>query len=219
MTNVKYDSVVEEAFINFLNERNFPSEAVVYHPFLPSSNAARYIPDIGILDAKTKEFAAVIEVKGYLSEQTLHQADAKMKEYLKKIDKPSLKGYLAFYEAAAGNFTIYLVARDESEEAIVFPNLSFEYPNLVSAFSSEKTEEFSAEKIKTSNDFSTYCHVLASVLCILFVLDLLLRECWKINLLTTERLAVLGACCVLFLAPFVQKIKALGFEIERQGKD
>ena len=42
---------------------------------------------------------------------------------------------------------------------------------------------------------------------------------YEIELLTTERMALLGACVALVVIPFAQKFKGLGIEWEKAKRD
>jgi hypothetical protein len=142
---------------------------------------------------------------------------------------------------AKGNVPAYLVTPDEKGSGLSFYRFTLEDRSeedsddeeqkvlKVSAFvevSSDRLPSYDAllarsprasvknSVEKTRDTLQLLCLVMAGILICLLVIDFVLFQ-HKIEVVTSNRLAILGATIGLVLLPFAQRLSLLGFEYER----
>lgn len=208
-------SELEKAFYDFLTDLGYPEIAVVYEPLLTTEDGRRFRPDFLIIDPDKNERLAVIEIKGVVG-----------------IEHPGLIKQLQSYgEAVGAGVPVYLVTPSENDKSqfniysyIPGEGLSLTDTSLFPRFSVMKAEakierkaELRNEKNKVVDNFRNICFVLAGGLLLAVIFDFLL-SIYGVVLITTERMALLGAVVALIVIPYAQKFKGLGMEWERVTK-
>jgi hypothetical protein len=214
------DSKIEKELSEYLVTIGYPKDSIVYEPAFPSKDGRRvYRPDFLIIDPITKERLALIEVKG-----------------LDRIDSKSTYRQLLTYREAIGSDTIplFMVTPSGSNNSMfpfdlyvfgengeliksdfaLFPT----FPALSAEEVAERKSELREKKSKVTESFEFVSRGLAGLLVALVVIDFILVQ-FEITLLTTERMALLGASVALVVIPYAQKFKGLGIEWEKANKN
>lgn len=209
------DSAIEKQFHDYLVSLGFTPDSIIYEPvFKPSSNGKRYRPDFAVLDTKTHELLAIIELKGTTDQSRLEAALHQVRWYTNQLQNPSVRAYVATPSTGAGIFDFYQ-ADEDGRLKKVDPSF-LEAASLTSASSAEKKEILAEKKKRTIDSFFIVCYAAASIAFLTAVSDFFLGL-HGVTVLTPERLILLGSAAGLLIIPFLQKFKALGIEIERQG--
>lgn len=208
------ESVVEKSFYEYLLSLGFPSSAVVYEPaFKPTADGRRFRPDFAVLDPTSREILAIIELKSSGASGRISAALKQVSDYTAQLQDPSVRAYVAT-PAADGNFTFYQTSEDGTPKEV---DPSFvRASSLASAKSAEKKEVLAQKKKRTVDGFFVVCYFTAAGALLVAVADFVLEQ-RGITVLTAERLTLLAAAAGLVIVPYLQKFKALGVEIERQG--
>lgn len=212
----KYHSQLEKKFAEYLVTLGYPKDSIVYEPaFLATDGKRAYRPDFAIVDPIKKERLAIIEIKGrHLkdTENTYNQLAA----YSKAIDKERIPLFLVTEsESPEGFFPFDLYVFSEVGSLIksdfaLFPT----FPALTADESAERKTGIRKEKTETIENFQKVSWSLAGILLLVVIADFICAQ-YEIELLTTERMALLGACVALVVIPFAQKFKGLGIEWEK----
>ena len=107
------DSAVEKQFHDHLVSLGFPPDSIIYEPaFKPSVGGRRYRPDFAVLDPKTREPLAIIELKGTLDQSRLQSALQQVRWYTNQLQNPSVRAYLATPSNGSGIFDFYQAGED-----------------------------------------------------------------------------------------------------------
>lgn len=214
------DSKIEKELSEYLITIGYPKDSIVYEPAFPSKDGRRvYRPDFLIIDPITKERLALIEVKG-----------------LDRVDSKSTYQQLLKYREAIGSDTIPLfMVTPSSSQSAMFPfdlyvfggqgeliksdfALFPTFPALSAEEAAERKSELREKKSEVTKSFDSISRSLAGVLIFVVVVDFILAQ-FAITLLTTERMALLGASVALVVIPYAQKFKGLGIEWEKANKN
>lgn len=89
---------------------------------------------------------------------------------------------------------------------------------LTAGDTAERKDELRTEKTRTTETFQTVSWVLASILFAITIADFICAQ-YAVVLVTTERMALLGAVVALIVIPYAQKFKGLGIEWEKATKN
>lgn len=214
---MNYDSETENRFVEFLSEKGYPPDSIVYVPSLAAvGQRGMYRPDFAIIDPERKERLAIIEVKSRLHSQNLTDVVEQLAAYEKAFAEKGIESYLAVLSDDAVHheaFVIYKLNAEcklETVPAGQFPKFRTMLANKI-ALKKESLEN----KIEESGDrFRITCSVLAVAALAIAIADLIASK-YDIELLTTERLALLGVSISLVIIPFAAKFKGFGIEYER----
>lgn len=213
----RFNSSIEKEFADYLIALGYPRDSIVYEPAIHSPDGRmRYRPDFLIVDPIKKERLALIEIKGS-----------------KDFDYAKVYGQLLDYAKAVGddNVPLYLITPSESQmlpfdmhvfsieggllpmEFSLFPT----FPALTAEESAERKASLRIEKKSTVESFQHVSWALATLLIFLVIADFIAEQ-YSIAVLTTERMALIGAAVALVVIPYAQKFKGLGFEWEKAEK-
>jgi hypothetical protein len=137
----------------------------------------------------------------------LNRAIKQVNAYLASLRNKAIKGYVVTRPTSDDGFDFYAIDIDEKPKQI--PSSEFlKLASLTLANRVEKKAQNEEDKKETINDFRIVCFVLAAL-----TIEVVNADFWcsrnGIELLTTERMAFIGAAITLVVAPFVQKIKCL----------
>jgi hypothetical protein len=211
------ESDVERQFFEYLAGLGFPQASVIYEPsFQPIGDGRKYRPDFALVDPKTKEPIAIIEIKGRDDPETLSRAIRQVQMYLAALRDKTVRGYVVTPSQSAGGFNFYTPGEDGKPKPV--PSSTFlQFESLSTARMAEKNEMLAEEKQETTDEFRVVCFCAAAGAILVVVADFVCSR-YGITLLTTERMALVGAAIALVVIPYVQKFKGLGIEIDRASK-
>ena len=213
-----YHSKIEKEFAEYLIEIGYPSDSIVYEPAILSSDYNRsYTPDFLIVDPIKGEGLALIEIKA-----------ARLKDAQKTFEQ-----LLAYRNVVGSNVPVFLVIPSESNgskcafdlytfdenKGLITSDISL-FPSfraLTAEQSAKIKSDIRSKKIKATELFQNVSWLLAFILAVIVTADFILAQ-YNIVLLTTERMALIGASVALIVIPFAQRFKGLGIEWERATK-
>lgn len=216
----KYHSKIEKKLAEYLTTLGYPKDSIVYEPsFLASDGIRSYRPDFAIVDPVKNERLAIIEVKGRQHKNTEHTY-RQLTTYSKAIGKENIPLFLVTESEAPNSFfplDLYVFSKQGeliASDFALFPT----FPALRAEDSAERKTGIRKQKSETIQRFQAVSWSLAGGLLSLVIADFVCAH-YDIELLTTERLALLGACVALVVIPFAQKFKGLGIEWEKAKQD
>ena len=210
-------SEIEEQFRSYLLAKGFPADAIIAEPII----GGRSRPDFAIIDVKNSELLAAFEIKTVNEGPSLKQAFAQLKSHadaLKGLGIPIHLVVPARGPTFQEPFQFYRIRTDGEIEEM--PNALFPtFEALAAGKGALKKDEIKREQLDTTDQFRRICSYIA-ILCLMLIgFDIYSANSeWKFEILTTQRLTLLGAAISLFVIPYAQKIKALGFEYERAAE-
>lgn len=200
-------------------DRGYPQGAVLYEPSLRDEDGNYGRPDFLVVDPVRNEKLAIIEVKA--STVTADAAALVLNKYRSLAGDLSLPAYVVTPEKSPSSphsFCIQ-VLNEKGQLETIPPELFPAYKALSSARQAEQKQEVINKKEDTVNSFRTASWILAGCTAALAVADFVCSQ-YEIELITTERLALIGAAVALVVIPYAQKFKGLGIEWERaQSKE
>lgn len=210
------ESAIEKNFFEYLANTGFPQSSVVYEPTFQSiSEGIRYRPDFALIDPATKEPLAIIEIKGRNNSDALIRALHQVRAYLDALRDKAVRGYVVTPDASGAGFDFFTLDEDGRPKQVPPSVLKFE--SLASARLTERKEILVDEKKVATDRFFLVCNASAAFAILVAAADFILSR-YGITVLTTERLALIGAAIALVVIPYVQKFKGLGIEIDRTTK-
>ena len=171
-----------------------------------------------IVDKGENEVLAVFEIENRLHGRPLDEEFLRLKRLTGAFRGLGVAVYLVVPAASPTvlePFQFYRERRDGNPEevpAILFPS----FPSLLAGKGALMKEEIKRQQVGTKDEFRRLCCYLAILCLALIAFDLYgALSVGKVEVLTTQRIALLGAAIALVVTPYAQKIKALGFEYER----
>ena len=211
------ESQIEQQFFQHLSELGFSKSSVVYEPaFQAIGSGRKYRPDFALLDPKTNELLAIIEIKGQSDPETLFRATQQVQQYVVALRDKVVRGFVVTPGQSGEGFNFYTLGEDGKPKQV--PSSSFlQFESLSSARIAEKKEMLEKEKEETTDQFVVVCYVAAVFVVAVAAVDFICSR-YAMTLLTTERTALVGAAIALVLIPYAQKLKGFGLEFERVNK-
>ncbi|EOC1344946.1 hypothetical protein ACI09M_004401, partial [Cronobacter dublinensis] len=183
----------------------------LYEPaFFSSDGKNTYRPDFAIIDPEKKEYLAIIEIKPDRlahSEKSLNQ----LKRYKQAIGNEKIPLFLVTVSSQSDSslpFSLYSIS-DSGDLVKSDFNLFPTFRALTAEESAVRKNDIRQKKSETMDTFQRISWSLAVALLLIVIADI------RYNFLTTERMALLGACVALIIIPFAQKFKGLGIEWEK----
>jgi hypothetical protein len=205
--------MIEQKFAQYLEKIGVPKNALVFQPSYQSvALGRRFRPDVAIVNPETRDPLAIIEVKGLVGFDVI----AKTLEFVQRYASSFSAGAVRSYVAVPGHgeeFDIYTSDID-GKPKLVPAAILLNYENLVGAHASEKKEALEEEKKQTTDSFQKVCIGASAFATALAIADFVCARS-GIELLTSNRMALIGIAIALAVIPYVQKIKALGVELDR----
>ncbi|MAD04183.1 MAG: hypothetical protein CMK65_11290 [Pseudoalteromonas sp.] len=213
-----YHSKIEKEFAEYLVTIGYPKDCIVYEPaFLAGDGRKRYSPDFLIIDPVKKERLAIIEIKA-TSQIDSKNTYEQLRAYSKAIGNDKIPVFLVTpSQNQIFPFDLYIFNIDGGlipTDFALFPT----FPALTAEETAERKTELRTEKTRTTKTFQNVSWVLAFLLLGIIVADFVCAQ-YDIVLLTTERMALLGAVVALIVIPYAQKFKGLGIEWEKATKN
>lgn len=209
---------IEQRFYQHLISLGFSPEAIVYQPaFRPKGEAGRWRPDFAIIDPASKKILAILEIKSRRQPDELQLAATYVRQYVDSLGNPSVQGFVAVADEAGEGFTFY--APGDGDRPVPVPPPAFATRPLVAAQQATEREQVIAARKKGIDTFLVVCFVAAGIAFLVVIMDVALKQFFGFSLLTTERMALVGAGLALLVLPFAQKLKMLGVEFERPASN
>lgn len=199
--------------IAFLKEQGYPDNAILSEPIISFNNRI-YRPDILIVDPNTKDILAIIEVKGVYNYR-LQLIKSQLAEYRKILNAENIPAFVVLpsvSEHTNNLFDIYWLKDNGDIEKLdkkSFPNL--EKLSIIKAV--KKKGDLSEKRRLTARSFERLSKTVAVMLIVLGFSDFICSF-YGLQLLTPERMTLVGGAVVLLIIPYAQKFKGLGIEWE-----
>ena len=205
----------EDDFKKYLIENGFPEEAIVYEPrFREPATSSLYRPDFAIIDPKTKDTLAVIEVKLTSDKDRISN---RIKPQIKKFNEifrdTNVKSILVQKVRGEEGFMFYAL-NNNSEFEEISQDVAFTFTGILNTSTVEKISNINRDREDTRNTFNKVCYSFIVFIFLSVASDFILSF-YGITLLTAERITAFGVAVVLAIFPFAQKLKFLGIEFER----
>ena len=212
-----YHSKIEKEFAEYLVTIGYPKDSIVYEPaFFAADGRRQYRPDFLIVDPIKKERLAIIEIKGS-SQLNAESTYKQLRAYSKSVGEDNIP---VFIVTPSSNqvfpFDLYIFDIDGGlipTDFALFPT----FPALAAEDTAERKSGLRTEKVEAVESFQKVSWVLAFIVFTIVVADFICAQN-EIVLLTTERMALIGAVVALIVIPFAQKFKGLGIEWEKATK-
>lgn len=213
----EYYSKIEKEFAEYLVTIGYPKDSIVYEPaFLAADGRRQYRPDFLIVDPIKKERLAIIEIKGS-SQLNAESTYKQLKAYSKSVGEDNIPVFLV---TPSNNqifpFDLYIFDINGGlipTDFALFPT----FPALTAEDAAERKSGLRTEKVDAVESFQKVSWLLAFIVFAIVVADFICAQN-EIVLLTTERMALIGAVVALIVIPFSQKFKGLGIEWEKTTK-
>ncbi|MFJ2334455.1 hypothetical protein [Pseudomonas helleri] len=208
----KFEKEVYETLLKL----GYPQDSVLIESPIISKDGSKLRPDLLIVDPARSERLAVIEIKSSLKFDYVNVVE-KLRKYVEAAGN-NVPAYLVTPSGVnGGGVKIYLYSFDREaklSELSVFPS----YVAMKAEAQIERKEDLRNEKANAVDNFKIACWSMALVVLLIVIADVFL-SLHGFALLTTERMALLGAVVALIAIPYAQKFKGLGMEWERVVKD
>ncbi len=215
----EFHSQLEKKFSEYLVTLGYPKDSIIYEPsFISVDGKRKYRPDFLIVDPIKQERLAIIEIKGrHLldAKRTYQQLDA----YSKAIGNEKIPLFLVTESESPNGFFPFDLYVFSGEGTLIKSDFSLfpTFPGLTAEESAGRKTDLRKAKTETVESFQKISWSLAFILLLLVIADFTCAQ-FDIELLTTERMALLGASVALIVIPFAQKFKGLGIEWEKSTK-
>jgi len=204
----------EQSLLRYLTGLGFSTSAIVFQPrFGPEGKTLDYRPDIALIDPASGDLLAILEVKLKRDRKTLCVAANQLGSYLAALGDPAVRAFVAVPSKSGEGFAFFEL-REDGEPQEVSASRPLSPASLSGERLAAKKAQLKATKEKTTDRFAAVCRVTAASLLLLGVLDWVFSLS-GVELLTNNRMLILGAVVGLVLVPYLSKIKILGVEIER----
>lgn len=213
-----YYSRIEKEFAEYLVTIGYPKDSIVYEPaFLAADGRKKYRPDFLIIDPVKNERLAIIEIKAS-SQIDSRNTYEQLRAYSKAVGSDKIPVFLVTpSQDQILPFDLYIFNVDGGlipTDFSLFPT----FLALTAGDTAERKDELRTEKTRTTETFQTVSWVLASILFAITIADFICAQ-HAVVLVTTERMALLGAVVALIVIPYAQKFKGLGIEWEKATKN
>ena len=201
--------------VELLRRRGYPDDSILIEPSSERGHVDWLVPDLLILDPRTRERLAAFEIKVNNSAVIPSLSAAWLETYTKMLQTTSLRLYFATAAPGpASELELYqLDARGELQQIA-----EAEFPT----FRALAADKFAARKdraredqLGTTESFKLMTRWIALVALLLIAVDVLLEQTLQTQLLTPNRLVAFGVAAALLVVPYAAKFKALGVEWER----
>lgn len=212
----EFASKLEHDVYKLLLDKGFPAESILYEPtILPIGSNIKYQPDFLILDPKTGEHLALIEVKSP-NFFDVSKAKNQLEAYKKALGNSRIASYVI---TSPDDFPddLRVLSSDELEERTVNSEVFPKYETLKASSLAGKKAELKTKREEVTTSLEKVGFIVALLLVLIAIADFVLSF-WGITLLTPERLGLLGAAVALVVIPFLQKFKGLGIEWEKSDR-
>ena len=213
-----YHSNIEKKFSEYLVSIGYPKDSIVYEPaFLATDGRKKYRPDFLIIDPVKNERLAIIEIKAANQINSITTYE-QLSAYSKAVGNDKIPVFLVTpSQDQIFPFNLYIFNIDGGlipTDLALFPT----FPALTAEDTAERKDELRTKKIQTTETFQAVSWLLAGILFFIIIVDFICAQ-FSVILITTERMALLGAVVALIIIPYAQKFKGLGIEWEKATKN
>ena len=208
-------SAVEEQLVDWLTrEKGFDRSYLLEDPtFTNSKGLTNVRPDVVAIDGSTGDPVAIFEVKSELTADRRAKCIAQLVSYA-EIDKDrSIPVFLVAASTSGPGIEFHKLTDDNELEEVVGPALP-NYHQFRAAILAPKLIGARQEAKKMKDHFQLLCIGVSVALLLIGVVDFFLER-RGVELLTTNRMILLGTAVALLVIPYAQRFKGLGIEYER----
>jgi len=212
MPNISERDHINNIINEFLLLKGFSHSAILQDVSISMESAKRMYVDLILINEKTKNYLAIIEVKSRLYNENLLSAQQQVQLYLKALNNPGLHGYVMGVDQNS-NLIIYSFNNKTNTWEVVsidnFPN----YYSLTTV--DEKQLEITKTKMRKKNvdTFLLICIIAAIITCAFLILSLC-----NVLKLEDREMSLLLLTIGLVIIPFVAKLEILGIVFERKAE-
>ena len=151
-----------------------------------------------------------------------------------QIDTLNTYEQLSAYSTAVGNdkIPVFLVTPSQNQtfpfdlyifnvDGGLIPTDFSLFPTFIALTAedtAERKDDLRTKKTQTTERFQNISWLLAGILLFIIIADFICAQ-YAVVLITTERMALLGAVAALIVIPYAQKFKGLGIEWEKATKN
>ncbi|CAM3544632.1 hypothetical protein EDM52_22565 [Brevibacillus invocatus] len=212
MPNISERNLLNNIINEILLPKGFSHSAILQDVSISMESAKRMYVDLILINEKTKNYLAIIEVKSRLHNENLRSAQQQVQLYLKALNNPALHGYVMGVDQNS-NFVIYSFNNKMNTWEVIsidnFPN----YYSLTTV--DEKQLEITKTKKRKKNvdTFLLICIIAAIITCAFLILSLC-----NVLKLEDREMSLLLLTIGLVIIPFVAKLEILGIVFERKAE-
>lgn len=214
-----FHSQLEKKFFEYLVNLGYPKDSIIYDPSLLSVDGRhQYNPSFLIVDPIKQERLAIIEINDRElldASCTYHNKES----FRKAIRNENIQLFIVTESESPMDlfpFDLYLFSlggKFIKSDFSLFPT----FLALTAEESASRKTDLRNAKSETVETFQKISWSLAFILLAVVITDFICAQ-FNIELLTTERMALLGGAVALIVIPFAQKFKGLGIEWEKSTK-
>lgn len=199
------EAEAKNGLIQELRELGYPEESIRLEFIVNSSKGRRNYIDVAIIDPKSNDVIAIIEVKNYTNDNTLNAAAMQVSSYAKLFPSSPLS-FVYLFDGASKQIG---QVNDSGGGVTLIPSL----PSFNSLLTGERAQNKVEAKNKTNrvtDSFTLACYLLAFLVSVVLALDIAV-----VYKFTSQQLTLLGIFIGLLVIPYAAKFKLLGMEFER----
>ncbi len=213
-----YDRKLEKLFFEYLVSIGFPKESIAYQPAIqPVRHMQCYRPSFALIDPKTNEYLAIVEVK----EAKIHEEGPggfiyeNMIDYQKALGANSIPVFIVSTDFN-GSSPFLLHSFDEQGRISVIDHALFPtFEALTVQEQADRKADLRVRRDSAGEKFTAVCWSVSLILFMLVVGDFYVKIKYDLDMLSAERISLIGAALALIVIPFAQKFKGLGIEWEK----
>lgn len=193
-------------------EKGFPAGSILHE-----SNVGDYgRADVLLIDPNTEDVLGVVEIKG--DDEHFDAIASQIDRLLVALRDPAVESFVLVLQEDTDREAPFAIWR-RGDSGVFTQVLLDRFPDF-HGLSAKKVAiglaKLQRKRADTTDAFKTVCFSLAGAVAAIATTDVVLAALGSgFELLTTPRLALVGAALALALAPYVQRFKGLGIEFER----
>lgn len=209
----------EQIVIKKLKELGFPDGSLIVDFNISNKTTGQsFIPDITVINPNTSDLLAVIEIT---TSKIKHKIKRDAERIVRILESSKNKKYSEGYVVTVDddNEVIFnLVYKDGISYIDDSPPIikTILFDDLKSRSLIKNSEKSKSEKNEAVDNLKSICKFMAIALCVVVIIDFVLKESYKIELLTSHRMTLLAIAVALAVTPYFQKIKIKDIELERK---
>ncbi len=210
-----FSTKIAANFEMHLVRSGFPINSILHEQAIHGPGGQTFQLDFLIIDPINFERLAVFELKESGDIRTDEIADRLM-SYRNALGDSTLPAFLAIaenpqeMEPSFSFFSLNSQTRLEKIDAKLLPTFQALVANKVAS----TKKQIQDEKILVTASFETISQISAGILVVLVIADFIC-DLYGIEVLTAERLSLIGGAVALLVIPHANRIKGLGLEWER----
>lgn len=213
-----YDRKLEKSFFEYLLSIGYPKESIAYQPGIqPVRHMQCYRPSFALIDPKTNEYLAIVEVK----EAKIHEEGPggfiyeNMIDYRKALGANSVPVFIVSTNYKDSSPFLLHSFNEQGEISVIDHTLFPTFEALAVKEQADRKADLRVRRDNASEKFTVVCWSVSFVLFVLVIGDFYVKIEYDRDMLTAERISLIGAALALIVVPFAQKFKGLGIEWEK----